>query len=433
MISFSCRCGHGFSVNDDLAGGLIQCPACKRLNDVPRLGDRDSLDNEGIYKLDQAPRVQNDEARVSELTTIYTREHFDAEGRPIDLRGSFDGPRGPIPVESLGPLDSAPPKYDPLTGELIRDIDIKPELKPATEGLPVARRVLPQQTHVEGIEIPLPREAWMLPGRLLRPVNLLVMLVILTAHLIAGFMAGAIALNFLLLAPFWPVLCMLIIAHYGNVIDETGPSSKTDLPTPLRNLDWHDDTFGSFWRVAVAVTACYAPGGLLLMNIAEVPPQILLPLAIAMLAVGTLLFPAALLTTTTSGSLLNLRPDRLFAVAYISGVEYMMILTTWCIAALTWGIGCVGLNWLMMELFQPAYDPPDWLTWPLAGGLLAAGTWLMHLFCTHLGLLYRRHHATFPWLFQRYQRTGIKNRSKGFPVGRPPGKPAAKQTQSRKY
>ena len=48
MISFACRCKHRFSLPDDQAGGIIQCPDCGRLNDVPTLDDLD----EPLHALD---------------------------------------------------------------------------------------------------------------------------------------------------------------------------------------------------------------------------------------------------------------------------------------------------------------------------------------------------------------------------------------------
>ena len=44
MIDFVCHCGFGFSVQDDMAGALVQCPKCRRLNDVPLLSDLEHLE-----------------------------------------------------------------------------------------------------------------------------------------------------------------------------------------------------------------------------------------------------------------------------------------------------------------------------------------------------------------------------------------------------
>src|SRR4051794_24669861 len=142
MIEFPCNCGFQFSVGNDLAGSVIQCPKCKRLNDIPTLNDMASLDDGGLYKLDSAPEVKNDPDRVAELTYVFTRDHYDANGQPIDIRAAItdEAGTGPIPVESLGPLDHASPKYDPVTGELVRELDIKPDPQSAPAQIPTARR-----------------------------------------------------------------------------------------------------------------------------------------------------------------------------------------------------------------------------------------------------------------------------------------------------
>lgn len=424
MIPFTCRCGYAFQVADDLAGGLVQCPQCKRLIDVPRLGELDSLDDQGIYRLDAPPVTSNNPERVEDLKVIFTRERFDDAGVPIDLRGDFsEGHGGPIPVESLGPLDKAAPRYDPITGELIRDIDVKPEGKPPP-GIPVAKRVVIAQTHVDGIEIPTPGESWFLPGRMLKPVNLIVMGIILVAHLLAGGMALAIAAFYWILAPFWLLIHLLLLSHYANVIDETGPESKIDLPTPLRSVDWHDDTFGPFVKMLAAMAVCFGPGVLFLIEGGRLPVQIVLPVAGAMLLLGTIAFPAAALTTNTSGSLLNLRPDRLFGVMYVCGIEYLAVLLNFIVGGSLWICSAAALNLLFAGLIDSAIDLPRWINWPTTLGSLAVATYLMHLFACHLGLLYRKHHTAFPWMYQRHTRTR-KKQALGFPVAKPARKPFA--------
>ena len=49
--------------------------------------------------------------------------------------------------------------------------------------------------------------------------------------------------------------------------------------------------------------------------------------------------------------------------------------------------------------------------------LLATAIQKMHLFCAHLGLLYRKHHAVFPWLYQRREFLR-RDQSHGFPVAK---------------
>ncbi len=47
MISFSCRCGHGFSVSDDQAGASLRCVDCGQLVEVPPLSDLQRPDLRG--------------------------------------------------------------------------------------------------------------------------------------------------------------------------------------------------------------------------------------------------------------------------------------------------------------------------------------------------------------------------------------------------
>ena len=52
MIEFPCPCGrYTFSVPEDMAGGLVQCPKCGRLNDIPTLSDLALIAEDGTYKV----------------------------------------------------------------------------------------------------------------------------------------------------------------------------------------------------------------------------------------------------------------------------------------------------------------------------------------------------------------------------------------------
>ena len=120
MINFPCSsCGHRFSLEDDQAGGLIQCPACHRLNDIPTQSELLQLSSDGTFNLDEKT-AHNAEDVVADLAYIYQRGATDADGNEIDLRLTDDelanvGKEGPIPIKP----DPTPPRYDPETGELI--------------------------------------------------------------------------------------------------------------------------------------------------------------------------------------------------------------------------------------------------------------------------------------------------------------------------
>src|SRR5688572_11625472 len=140
MIRFACHCKHRFEVPTELAGGAVQCPRCGKLNDVPTLSDLPNLEEDGTYRVDVERRTDNP-YRLRELEIIYAKGPRDDEGDEIDLRMTAaelqpDPPRGDpqdddgggeLLLEGEIPATAAEtkPRYDPVTGELIRPLDIK--------------------------------------------------------------------------------------------------------------------------------------------------------------------------------------------------------------------------------------------------------------------------------------------------------------------
>jgi hypothetical protein len=414
MIDFPCHCGEVLSVTEDLAGSSIQCPQCHRLNDIPLLSDLENIDEQGNYKLEDVPN-RNVPERIEELTEVFTRNHYDAEGLPIDLRQTPEELNAITPP----PVEKGSPKYDPITGELIEPLEIKTDPTPIQTNLPTARRVRAAIEKV-GIDVPSPLEVFAIPVRLLKPVNLMVMTFILFAHVLGQFMMTAISSFYAVLIVFWILLHALIIAHFGNVIDETGPTNRNELPTPLRYLNWHDDTFGPFSRIVLALLICYGPAIVLLMYLPmplKAATPIFLGLSGALALIGTILFPAAVLTSTTSGSFVNLRPDRILGVALACGPEYIIALFAWIIGGSLWLSGTLAINLLGATVLNKSVPVPAGLNWLSAYGALIVGIFIMHLFCWHLGALYRRHFQRFPWIYQRHDH---KNNAAptGFPVTR---------------
>jgi hypothetical protein len=401
---------------------MVQCPQCGRLNDVPLLSDLENLDDGGVYKLDEAPSLQPDPERIAELTRVFTKDHYDSDGQPIDLRGTLAPEPPPAGTPAYNPdvtAISAAPKYDPDTGERVRELEIKPDGAPPAESIPVARLApQPPQTIAYGMDVPEPLEFLSLPLRLLRPANLLVMLFIFLAHVVGQFMSVALWFGFFLFAPAWLVWHGLLLSHFVNVIDETGPASKDELPTPLRHMGWQEDLWGPFTQFMLAIGICFGPSLLLVFNFRNMPQTAGLALIGLMFVLGMILFPAALLTTTTSGTVANARPDRLVGVAVVCGVEYLLLLVIWLAAAFCWIGGFLGINWLAQAGAAAGVVFPPWLRWYTAYLALAAGIYLMHLFCWHLGTLYRKHHEGFPWILQRHTRDTPAGPA-GFPVGRP--------------
>lgn len=452
----------------------MQCPACGLLNDVPTLGDLPNLAPDGTYTVgDAAIPPSSGPGRVAELGTVFTRSTTDAQGNDIDLRntpeqvakaGTSDGPV-PIGLAAVGTR----PRYDPETGELIRPIEIKPDpmdgVDPAT--IPLARSTIDYATASASRNKPV---RWTMI-RLLMPINLLAMFIIFAMHafvqLVVGFFFAA---GIALISPVLIILQFLIVAHYGNVISETGPDGNDELPRFLRDLRFGDDIWSPMVAMLGAFLLCYTPALLCLvalsagaswftvlaisvafvtllvvslrLMISILPLEltdirwkedIFLPIGAVVAAValtigpaalccmvnasnasliatggtlalaGTLAFPAVVLTLATSGSSVNLRPDRVVECIRICGRRYWAPLIAWAIAVPSYLGGLFGtsgglVNWVGGPLKTNAWITLTAMTMPV----LMVGIYFMHLFCWEIGLLYRRHHEEFPWLFQRH-------------------------------
>lgn len=431
MIDFPCHCGHKFSVGEDMAGGMLQCPQCGRLNDVPLLSDLQHLSEDGTYNLELLPEAP-EEDRVSELTRLYRKGRTDDQGEEIDLRPTmqdiYNAGGEVIPLEPVADDDrtasaGAPPKYDPLTGELIVPVDVQAPAKPPPAP-PIASRPALAYGSADGAAGALAPVRILL--ELFRPVNVVVMLFVCAAHVLIGFIFFLLAAGALLIIVLLPALIMAIIAHYGNVVDETGPAGHDELPTPLRGLNWHDDLWGPFRDWMLAMLLCYGPA--LAMLIFPPPQQhIAIVLTLTLAAAGTVAAPAALLTALTSGTIFNLRPDRLLGVIFKCGLNYVVLVMLWAaiiaiyfwsLLASVWAIAALfGLGWASIYL-RPILLAP----------MLLSAIYLTHYFCWYLGLMYRAHHGDFPWVYQRH--AGKIRREAGFAV-MPPAAAAGRRSRSR--
>jgi hypothetical protein len=148
------------------------------------------------------------------------------------------------------------------------------------------------------------------------------------------------------------------------------------------------------------------------------------PIALIIAAlVGTALGPAVLLTTNTSGSTLNLRPDRVLQVIRICGGHYPVAVLLWAIAWPAYLLGWWGffgamsrsfgheivLVWIVKGLTGiELQDLGIFGNWMAVFPALLVGLYLMHYFCWLLGLMYKAHHAEFPWVLQRHVRDADK-------------------------
>lgn len=394
MIRFVCRCRYLFTVDDDMAGNPIQCPECGLLNDVPTHGDLPNLEADGTYKLDDTP-VREEPGRLAELSIIYNKGRIDEEGNEIDLRTTSDdlASAGDIPIE---PNLLQRPHYDPETGELIRPLEIRQDAD-----------------HIEPEEIPFAKPALGYatasvstaggPGRvflqLLMPVNLAVMAFLLCGQGVWDLLMFVASGQFPFLGSTVVWLQVVMLSHYGNVIDEVGPEGRDELPRPWRDLRWHEDIWFPLCCTMAALILSYAPSWLAL----HLPGAAGVIAASVMLLAGTAVFPAILLTLQTSGSLINLRPDRVLGTIRACGPAYFTALIGWVAAVVFFLFSTSVFVELTAATFGRQLQFPAWVDSPVtAMAALPCAVYFMHYFCWLVGLLYREHFEHFPWVLQRH-------------------------------
>ncbi len=305
------------------------------------------------------------------------------------------------------------------------------------------------------------------------PINVLTMFFIFAMHafvqLVVGFFFGA---GIALISPVLIILQFLIVAHYGNVISETGPDGNDELPRFLRDLRFGDDIWSPMIAMLGGFILCYAPALFCLVALSAGPSwftvlaisvafvtllvvsfrlmvsimpleltdirwveDIFLPTGAVIASValtigpaalccmldaspasliatggtfalaGTFAFPAVILTLATSGSSVNLRPDRVLESIRICGRRYWAPILAWAIAVPAYVGGLFGTSSVIVDWVAGTLKTKTWLTMTaMTMPLLMVGIYFMHLFCWEIGLLYRRHHEEFPWLFQRHAR-----------------------------
>ena len=70
------------------------------------------------------------------------------------------------------------------------------------------------------------------------------------------------------------------------------------------------------------------------------------------------------------------------------------------------GLLTVGFCLALLKTFLGAGSSASgvMVTWLIVLPALLGGIYLMHYFCWYLGILYKAHHAEFPWVLQRYIR-----------------------------
>ena len=410
LIKFPCKCGHRFALTADMAAGVVQCPKCGLLNDVPTLSDLEHIADDGTLLLNPAHK-RDERDRLARLNKFYNRSHLDEHGKERDLRLSHEDLADvgaditPIDLKDQG--RKAAPKYDPVTGELIREIDVGPAPTnfaagddPAPGQIPVARAAIAYATPQRGlgaISIRIPVELFM-------PQNVIVLIFIFIIHFFNQWATFAMLGGFFFIVPIAFLLSSLIAAHYGNVVESTGPEEMDEVPRPIRGLSFSEDIWRPIVNISVAFTLSYAPA-LFIVNNAPDRYTAMVGGGVLLL-VGTIVFPAVILTTVASGTFNNLRPDRVLGVIVNSGWSYVAAVALWIVSFAAYIFAMTGSLFFLVRMGTPT-GTAGIASSPLSHGFIVYpammfAVFLAHWFCWHMGLIYRFHHERFPWVLQRH-------------------------------
>ena len=360
MIAWTCSCGNPLEVPDRLAGGSIQCEGCGRLRSVPEAGGEDAAYDLG---LDEPP------ARA---------DTSQCDRRVHDLGYATAGTAAPAYADPPRPGENVP------TG-------------------PVRRR----GTTAFVDDVPT-RPLWRLPADLFRPSSLIVMAMsglILTFAAFLGMMAVLGAWPILLV---FVVVVAVLVGHYVNVIDETGPEHRDELPPPLRDVAFWDDMLKPFLQFLLANGLCF---GLSLLMLRLGGWGLRTPhagVAAGLGVVGLIVFPMVLLTIVGGATVANLAPHRLVGAIVTCGLPYLAAIALFPLTLALHAAAAVGLLELCWQandqsLLVGGFQPTTWW-WagPLTTALMLAATLAAHAFAWLMGRLFRRHVDAFPWLLMRH-------------------------------
>jgi len=404
MIKFPCKCGYEFEVAEERAGEPLQCPRCMLLNEVPLLSDLADLENDGTIRLEPIP-IEEEGKREEELRRTYLPRRQDDDGNDIDMRNTFEqfvnAGADNIPLQLKDHLRPGAPRYDPVTGEMVRALSVRgDEAKPVIP-IAVGPPMLQYQKNYQSPALAI----WRAPLLLFTPSNGAVLLIMVGMQLA---MLGVWILigEFLLFGALIPAfIYMLTIAHVANIVEETGPEEKDELPTPMRGASWYEDVWMPFWRFAISFVICYWPAFLVLFARAfglKASHGTVINISRGLVLAGSFFFPAVLLTATAGGTYVNLRPDRVVGTITAIGVRYVLVALLWCASAWLFLHGTIGgIAWATsLTSMERAVEPPPHIGISVAE--IAISIYLLHMFGWILGGLYRSCHDNFPWAFQRH-------------------------------
>ncbi|HQY88246.1 MAG TPA: hypothetical protein PK402_06280, partial [Tepidisphaeraceae bacterium] len=326
MIRFACRCGNEIEVEIEMAGQMLQCAKCGLLVDVPSLDDLPNLREDGTYTFHEddvtvrPPGVAGPRRVVP--PTIYDRSDSQDLRPNLDeyLKSGTIGDTFTREVEVQGsPLR---PKYDPVTGELVMPVDVKPDAKkPASRvrGVDTNKPLLGYarpKTDVKANSNPTLTSIFI---RALAPENLLAWIFVVAVHAFNMAFINLPGIGLLYIFVVFPITTLLIIGHLGNVVDEMATEERDELPALFRTVSFVDDIWKPAVNVILAMALCLSP----VLFVRFGPYGDIQALLTATSILTYLLFPAVLLTLCCGGVLNNVLPWRMFGVIPQIGWKYL--------------------------------------------------------------------------------------------------------------
>jgi hypothetical protein len=375
MIKFPCLCGVKFTLPEDMAGRMFQCEKCGRLVTVPTLDDLKNIDADGAYALDA--------------------DHERPTHRPDT---------GMLPPDSAIQAPPVMPRYDPFTGELIRAVGVEAGIVSAEARK--TPRAPPQSKITRGLAPPPPTMAWItLFGEMLMAKNVTVLLCMTIGYFLLAFGIYWFYIMGAYMFFFFPVVVLAFcVSYFSAVVQETGPGEREDLPPPLRYVEWRADIWDPLIHIVLSVALCLGPAAAAFVLIIEDP--IRLWAAGILGGIGAIFFPALFLTASVDGIVANFRPDRLLGVIRAAGFVYLPVLIGWAAGMFCLANGMLALLGVFSIMWNPfgRAFPRPWIGfgWGYGFCFVVAGLYFSYYACWLLGVIWRKHHAKFPWIAQRF-------------------------------
>ena len=382
-LRFPCSCGHRFDLPPEAAGTDVQCPDCRRLLAVPSAEELATQEADGTLKMSDAPKPRSS-----------LQDSFRAFGRRDDLRGDtgdYVGMPAPEPVDL---------HFDPETGELVTPLDIAPN-DDRPKATPVAP--LPPISYVSRRTEKAAAELrwWQLPWRLLTGVSIMSLLFVFLVHVVLQLLLMLPAIN-VFVFPLAVIVTLVMVAHYGNVVEEFGPNEADRVPVLMRSVSISEDVVRSLHAILLAAVVCFWP--LMLAAVPAVRNAYLadwrMPAVLA--AIGSAVFPAAAAALLASGDAANLLPAKLASFVRVAPGRYV----------LAWLALLAGVAFYAAAMGNLVVGSISLLSAPTGGGTawrgffgnllmtniaFAVAIYLTHLAAGWLGLIYRDHYARMNW------------------------------------